>query len=489
MKYRIYVVAILLLHSCADAQNISGKSFFSDLTDYSLYSTSGYTLAIDQHHEDGHVLNKPQFVSTLFYGKSSDEESLNEYFLFGNKQSLTVREAIPTTALNELGQDILFGDFNVQTRNGQQRSTLSMKPKQKRGGIAFSFRYPFKEKYWLSVDAPFVHVQNNLDLTETYTYTPHATLATTNGFDAKLTTVTTMFEAFRQSGMTYGRIDGVRKKTGLADLTVRVGCNRVNRKDFFVSQYLGVIFPTGNKPKAIYMWEPMVGNNSHFGVEWGNTTHYCLKESAKGKIWVTNVISGKYLFENTQKRSLDLYNGQWTRYLAMFANGAKRASDESTFGINLMTQDVKVNPGFAATIGTQFSAMGEKWTGNLGFMTHVRQAERIELANAWTEGPQIANIGAANSVVPSRKMGRGFNTNAMIAGAGTVTDSFIKEADIDLTSAAHPNVLSTTIHGSLGYYHKTAHPQNYELGGSYEVSRQNSAINRWNLWARLQLTF
>lgn len=496
MKYRIYLAAILLLHSCAQAQNVSGKSFFSDLTDYSLYSTSGYTLAADQHHEDGHVLNKPQFVTSAFYGRSSsDSSALREYFLFGGKQFLTVkgdaRNDVPDTVGEELEQDILFWDFNVKTNNGSQRSTITMNPKQERGGIVFSFRYPFRETYWVSIDAPFAHVKNNLDLTETYTYTPHSVVRNVNGFDAKLTTVTTMFEAFRQAGMNYGRIDGVRKKTGLADLTVRLGCNRINHQDLFVSQYVGMIIPTGNTPKGVHMWEPVVGNNHHFGVEWGNTLHYCFKESARGRIWVTNVISGKYLFENTQTRSLDLKTGPWTRYLAMFANGAKRATDEQTFGINLMTKDVKVSPGLAATFATQFCAVGERWNGTVGVMTHLRQAERVELATEWAQGPEVANLNpaaaGAGEVNPFRRMGRAFDQTGMFFAAGT--DHFITEDDIDFNSAAHPNVYTTTIHGSLGYYRKTDRSQHYQLGGSYETSRQNTAIDRWTVSAQLQLSF
>ena len=75
----------------------------------------------------------------------------------------------------------------------------------------------------MTIDAPFVHVKNNIDLVETYTYNPHTVLSTEVGFDNKLTTITTMFEAFRQAGMNFGRIDGIQKKTGLAELTVRFG--------------------------------------------------------------------------------------------------------------------------------------------------------------------------------------------------------------------------------------------------------------------------
>ncbi len=495
MKYRIYVAALLLAPLCAQAENVSGKSFFSDFQDYSLYSLNGYMLTVDQHHDEGHVLNKPQISATVFGGRSYDVEGLREYFLFNGKNSLRVKEyatVAPGNALAQKDQDILFGDFNVQTQAGTQNSIITMNPQQKRIGFAFSLRYPFKEEFWATLEAPFVHLQNNLNLEERYDGNPLITIGGAAGFDGANPTVTTLFEAFRQKGMNYGRIDGVQKKAGLADLTVRLGYNSVNREDLFMSQNVGVILPTGNRPTAKYVWEPIVGNNHHFGVVGGATTHFCAHQADNGnKVWITTSVEGKMLAQNTQKRSLDLKNGPWTRYLAMFANSAARTANTQTFGINLMTQDVKVCPGASASFATQLSLMGDKWNLNLGMISRYRQAEKVKLAQDWVQGAQIANIGgtAPGSVIPGRRMGECINNNAAIAGGAAPTDFFITQDDIDFGSAAHTNIMAYTVHASAAYYHHTGHPQNYELGGSYEFSRQNTAIDRWSVWAKLQLTF
>jgi hypothetical protein len=492
MKYRIYVAALLLLHSCVHAENVSGKSFFSDLQDYSLFSLSGYMSAADQHHDDGHVLNKSQTSATIFGGRSEDVYDLQEYFLFNGKHLLRAQEydtIAPGNALNQEKQDILFGDFNVQTKNTAQASILSVFPEQKRIGLALSMRYGFKDKWWLCVDAPFVRVKNAINLVESYTYSPHRVIDGVAGFDGDNPTVTTMFEAFRQKGMNYGRIDGVQKKAGLADLTVRVGCNSVNKKNVFMSQSLGLIFPTGNRPTAEYVWEPIVGNNKHFGITFSNGGHYLFNETTRGKIWVSVNMESKYLLENTQKRSLDLKNGPWTRYLAMYADNLKRTNDERTFGINLMTKDVKVRPGTTASFGTKFNFISDNWNISAGVISRYRQAERVSLVQDWQRGPQIANLGTASTVIPTRRMGECINANAAIAGGAAPVDYYIQESDIDFNSAAHPALVSYTFHTTAAYYNHSEHPQNYEAGLSYDFSEQNTTINRWSAWAKLQVSF
>jgi len=498
MKQHHYAVALLLLSTGAHAENyISGKSFFSDLQDYSLFSQRGYMMAREQASQDGYVINRTQFSASVFGSRSYDEDNLRRYFAFNNKNVLHVKESIPTSGIQEIGQDLLFADFNVQTDNGAQESYIFFNPKQTRAGIAFSWRKAIKDKYWVTVDAPFVHLENNLDLVEAFTGTVHTRSSGLRGFEldgtggAQNPTAFSMFGAFKQTGLNYGRVDGPRKKDGLADLTVRFGYNSVNRSDLFMSQNIGVIIPTGNRAKAVYMWEPIVGNGHHAGITGGTTTHFRLKENKKRntQIWITGAVDGTYLFENTQKRSLDLKNGPWTRYLAMFENATKRASNLQTFGINLMTRDVKVDPGASAQFATQVSLLAEHWNINLGFISRYRQAETVRLAQEWELGPEIADLAPTSATVgevnPLRKMGRALTNYTLGAGI----DSFITEEDIDFDSAAHPSVISYTLHGSLAYYHHTAHPQNYELGFAYDFANQNTAINRAMVWAKLQLTF
>ena len=491
MKYRIYAIVFLLLHACSYAEDISGNSVFVDFENFDLYSTTGYNLIVNQQHEKGHVLNKPEISASIFGGKTIKESSsdLNKFFLFNGKKQLTVKETIPGSAVAELAQDILSGDFNIETVDGGHDSTISFNPKQSRIGFVLSLRIPFHEKYWFNIDAPFMHKKQSLELKEVHVGAL-SNVDNSAAFRGALTRINSMFEAFRQTGLEYGRIDGAQKKDGLADLKLRIGRNTYNREDLFVSQYVGVVIPTGNRRTAKYVWEPMIGNGHHVGIDWGNTIQICAYEAKRCNWWVTNAITGQYLFENTQKRSLDLNNGPWTRYLAMYANAADLSTDTKSFGINLMTKDVNVSPGVSFNIASQLSVVSENWNINVGVINRFRQAETIELTEEWVEGPQIANIGilaavGTGEVIPSRKMGRGFD----VANLQSTSSIFIKESDINLNSAAHPNVFVSTLHGSIAYFNDGKTPQNYEFGGSVDTSRQNSAIDRWSLYGKLLVSF
>lgn len=499
MKYRIYTLALLLLHSYAHAEDISGKSVFVDFPNYELYSTTGYTLIADLEHDKGHAVEKPELSLSIFGGKTTrdGQENLRNYLLFDNKKELIVKEDVPDSLAEDLSQDILCRDFNVRTVGDQHYSKITMDPKQTKLGFMISYRHPINEKYWVNFDAPFEHLKQTVGLTETIVVAQSTNNQRASNPDAFFDTGTTtrltaqinMFEAFRQTGLKYGRIDGTQKKDGMADFKIRFGRNAVVRDDLFVSQYVGVIVPTGNRRTAEYMWEAIVGNGHHAGIDWGNTTQICVHEANRCNWWVTNVLSGNYLFENTQKRSLDLYNGPWTRYLAMFENSATRATNQRTFGINLMTQDVKVSPGFALGMASQVSLVGKNWNINLGIINRFRQAEEVQLAQAWEEGPMIADLaepaGVPGEVAPLRKMGRGID----LTGIASDSNIFIKESDINLNSAAHPSVLSSTIHASAAYFNNGEFSQNYELGGSVDTSRQNAGISRWNVFGRLLISF
>lgn len=492
MKYRMYALPLLLLYSYSYAQDVSGKSVFVDFMNYDLYGTTGYTLIAHQEHEKGHVINKPELLVSLFGGKTSKDgqDALRRYLLFNNKTELTVKEEIPDTAAKEFSQDILSGDFNLETNTGDYHSRITVNPKQTTLGFVLSYRHPFKEKYWVSVDAPFLHLKQSVGLTETRVSAASPrddarAFYHSGDTSDRLQAQVNMREAFRQPGLKYGRIDGMRKKDGMADLKLRFGRNAIDREDLFISQYLGVIIPTGNRRTAEYMWEPIVGNGHHAGIEWGSTVQICMHEANACNWWVTNALTGHYLFENTQKRSLDLYNGQWTRYLAMYENEAARVEDRRTFGINNMTQDVRVSPGVAFGMATQLSMVSKKWNINLGIINRFRQAEEVELAQAWKLGPMISNVSTANEAVPVRRMGQAHDADYLVI-EGNVP---IQASNIDLNSAAHPSVIMSTLHTSVAYFNDGEFSQNYEVGASYDTSRQNAGISRWNLYGKLLISF
>lgn len=480
--------------------NDVSRSFFS-VRPYYGHLAFQNTLVEDAHN-DGRALKKTGLQTYFFASGSTNASDLAKYFLFNNKTTLIAGENVAnaTTTTNELVQDIQVFNFNCSFLTADTfKSTITLDPHHTTIGFGFSARAYFREYFWASLDLPIVHVNNDLRLSENITNTgggagnsiinPGGLLAgAIQGIESRLT-VTSMKDAFRQAGMTYGKIDGPRKKTGVGDMTLRIGYDSVDWSNLYMTTYLGVVLPTSNKPKAHYVFEPILGNNGHAGIIFGSRGQFDSCKIGSGHLWLSWSAESQYLFENTQKRSLDLYRqGPWSRYLSMFANSAQRTAASITarsFGINLMTQNVKVTPRLAANIDTNLSYITETFHANLGCTTNLRQSEEVSLANLWQEGPMVTSLATTNASNPLRTIGTELSSNDV------TLNSFIQQDDINLESAAHPAYVSTTLHGSFGTYcqRDCARPKNYEAGASYEFSQHNASMNRWGVWAKAQISF
>ncbi len=450
-------------------------------------------LIVDQATDTGRVLRMKALEASVFVGQSTEAEELAKYFFFHGKTELVVRENDPAADANEFDQDLLSLNFNLDTTNDGFHSTVKILPKQTFYGVSLSGRMHFRDKFWLAFEAPIVHVKNDMQLSEN--------VITTGGGGAGTagignnTVVGTMKDAFKQANMLYGKIDGVQKKTGLADLTIKVGYDNpyFNRKDLFMNMYAGLVFPTGNKPEAKYMFEPICGNGGHFAFMFGTHGEAHMRKFKSGNLWLSWGAESQYLFENTQKRSFDLkLNGPWSRYLSMYSTNANLSGGSATtadWGINLLTMDAKVTPGYTGTFNTGITYINDKYTLGLGYSTFIRQAEKVELAKAWAypEATITDYEFTTNNANRFRTIGTEYiDLNTTTAATGIT----VKEADIDLGSAAHPAAVSHALQLTGGYHHKCEkRPYALEAGGSYEFSRQNTAMSRWGLWGKVRVSF
>ncbi|NBO99617.1 MAG: hypothetical protein EBU90_05755 [Proteobacteria bacterium] len=472
------------------ANDVSGISYFNVRPVQS--HPMQQNLLVDQATDTGRVLRMKGVQATVFFGQSTAAEELGKYFGIGGKSELTVKEDNPANDAAEFTQDILALNFNLDTNADGFHSTIKFRPQQTFGGVGLSARMHFRDCYWLMVEAPIVYVKNNMHLTETIINNGGGAAAGTGigGF----ADVSTMKDAFKQAGMLYGKIDGAQSKTGLADLTIKFGYDNpfLNRKDLFMNMFVGVVLPTGNKPKAVYMFEPIYGNGGHAAFMMGSHGEVDLGKFKQGKLWLSWNAHTQYLFQNTQKRSFDLkHNGQWSRYLSMFENLAKNTDGDistTTFGINLLTQDAKVTPGYSGTFDTSIAYIGAKYYGGAGYSTFVRQAEKVELAKAWQYTEAAITDYGANGEATNRF--RTIGTLFTDLNQTLANRIAISEIDIDLNSAAHPSSVSHMVHANLGYHDKTrSYPFIVEAGASYEFSRQNTALNRWALSASTRVSF
>lgn len=508
MKYKNRIaLALLCFAPKGNANNVYSHTFFSAIPQYKLISNLTTNLLPDQAHNDGRALKKRTLQVALFGGRSNDASGLRDYFLFDGQLNIPVIET-PTQA-GGLANDqpgtksLMASDFNIQTVNASSASTITMNPTQTVSGATLSFRSPIGQKLWASVELPIVHVRNNLSFTETFTV---SALAVANqgavGFYNPLTEavtvpVATMTQAFQQTGMLYGRIQGVQKTTQLAEINLKAGYDAIDRTDLYFSLYLGVSIPTGNKPKAVYMFEAIGGNNHHTGLSGGLYGQLRMHEFNKCNVWFGWSMEAEYLLHNIQTRSFDLKNRPWSRYMQVYRNESDRLNivpntlGQRSFGINSFTKDLNVKPGSNGTFNVNLNLIGNTWSGCLGMNTFVRSGESISLAQPWQLGPQLAALPLYGAGGNDASATEPYRTINVLPNVGDQWDGryYVQESDLDLNSAAHPTLRATTGYGTLGYYRKTNHPQYFEAGSSYEFGPQNTVLKRWTFWTKVQITF
>jgi hypothetical protein len=184
----------------------------------------------------------------------------------------------------------------------------------------------------------------------------------------------------------------------------------------------------------------------------------------------------------------------------MYANQeqAQEAADTDniflhTPGVNIFCREMNVKPGFQRTYTNSFVYMRCGFEGELGYTFFCRPAECVSLACPWEEdaafiaySPSFSvGVGATDNVQVINNIYEtgGFNRNAR--PVSEYEDNVVRACDLNLQSASHPEVITHTFYGALGYrWDDRCHPIFIGAGGSFEDCPDNSGASRWTLWAK-----
>lgn len=507
-------------------------------------------------------------------GDCSEDSKLGKYFMPFGKSTLVVGEP-NSDAANDGTIDVLASYFGVLTStmnfadfaynafsNLTFQSTISFAPVQTVFGLGLSYRQSFAQEddnkgWFVSASAPIMRVKNDLGFEETIINagagaTPDGFAATMQSalqgdpvlnWGAMTTTGSFAYPGIEGDGLKrfeYGKIatpnstnssssdscnsncsvrtdcNGALTKWGLADIELKIGYESVREEKCYSEGYIGAVIPTGNKPTGEFIFEPIVGNNKHFGVMIGGSCGFEVWHSDENAscVWFECDADGRYLFANTQKRSFDLMDKQWSRYMWVYPNSSATPIADIQPGINFFTKDMRVTPRGAVDCNTALVYKGEVYNMEVGYNFFARCAEKVELCPGWQVGPGIAGfnqvnvlnddarinsadvgkVGTASNATISKFNGVALidteDTTALINGTHRVIFNAIKESDINLRSAAHPAVITNTFYGSAGArWDDKEYPPFVGVGGSYEFSWDNTGLNRWLVWGKFGFSF
>ncbi len=161
----------------------------------------------------------------------------------------------------------------------------------------------------------------------------------------------------------YGKIP---RKTmssgGVADIELSFGYKYISSPNHHLFFNVDFVIPTGNKPNAEYLFEPIYGNGRHFGLGWGVDAAVRLWKKEKHQGRLLGVFKHVYLFERNEKR-LSLIGGY--------------ESYTTPDLINNLAKDVKVRPGNNLNFLGMFSFESSRFILDLGYDFFYKQAESI----------------------------------------------------------------------------------------------------------------
>lgn len=467
---------------------------------------TGFRNERDRAREDGKG-GALDFV--LFGSNSTKDRRLASYFMPYCKTTLVVSEKTPTPGFTP---DLYAPNFNIHTLDSNYTGTICIAMNQSAVGLGIHYKQRFAwtdddmRGGWFSFSSPITHIRNKVTMYEN----SNSTDLTVNPDTP--TAVTSMCAAFNQPAWNYGRIAANAKmgKTGLADIEAKLGYEWLICEKTHVAGYVGALIPTGNKPCGRYVFEPIIGHGGYAGLMWGADGGYQLwaddeKERNISFEWAAH---GQYLFGNTQKRSFDLVNRPWSRYLDVYANKEQAQTALGTGsqflatpGINVFTRDVKVTPGFNGNATAAFVLSAGGFQGEMGYNVYARQSECVKLSCPWPTGdnaPALKDIDGVGNLNPFRTIDGNFYLETLPAvqpiNPFTVTNYAlysIKETDLNLRSAAHPAFLAHMVHAALGYrWDEIKYPVHIDGGASYEFTlKKNTTLNRWVAWFKGGFSF
>ena len=391
------------------------------------------------------------------------------------------------------------------------KSTIAPELIHTHWGLGASWRQHLSEDatgFWVEASTALHRVKNEMQLNETDISANTADIPaawSNSGYD-DATAPANVTAAFAQTAWDYGKIDGAQSKTGLADIELKLGYQFVAEDNYSTGGYVGLVLPTGNKAEAVYMAEPIVGNGKHAGLMLGSSSEMQLN-SDEDMSWSCRYdTDARYLFKNTQKRSLDtISNGDWSRYMYAWSsytdfqtNGAPGGANMRSYtpGVNLLTKDVYVTPRAQMRSNIALSLESGDFKADFGWNVLVRQQEKVELVDDWTTG--IAFVDASTEEFSFFNNQRTIFNDAYQSvpyaypAVDGDEDSYnlgtIKESDLNLDSASSPIAFTNTPYLALGYAWDEG-ASALSFGASYEFSQTNSYMTQWMLWGKLNFAF
>jgi hypothetical protein len=202
------------------------------------------------------------------------------------------------------------------------------------------------------------------------------------------------------AGLTFSRMNTRHlSETRLAEITAALGYNFLLDEDYYLGFNIRTAAPTGNTPKAQWLFEPIVGNGHHWELGIGMDSSWCVWRSEEEDQNVTMYLDATltHLFKTTQIRTFDLHCKPLSRY--MLATKFSAPADNLIVGstipdaqfanvftpvANLTTGPCSVSANVQGEVTWKVAYTRENFQWDIGYNFWGRSCQKISRCNTNT---------------------------------------------------------------------------------------------------------
>lgn len=473
------------------------------------------------------------------YQKSFNGSDLGRWFLFNGTNCATVGISGVSEVFDVDGDQI-----GISTANQNQGSIGQFCIKPEIENFIFDLDFFFDSsrvcnRLWLDFDFIVVHARSNLDFCQTSSAESGleypAGLNDLNCNETPIPYDSILCALIGDEG--YGAIPPLNcgkfssknlTKTGLAAIHCDIGYDFCKTDESNFSASARLVIPTGSKPHAKYLFDPVIGPNGSWQLGATINAHdviygkYC--DGNQVRFYLDAIFT--HLFARNQNRLFNLNNnGPGSQYLllkkfepgveiiGLDVVGAERVA-------NVLCGEAKIGADFMfdGSFMFNFSNTCNGFFGNLGYNLWVRTKEKIKDGVCFKhfselmygiKGVQPLSVPIDFEICPMNSpicpldppacqeqiccvtdkttASQSTLSQPSVADAQTV---FLTDSDINFDAPLHPLAISNKIFGSIGHFWKSyKHPVYILIGGEVEFGVDKKALNQWSVLIDFAINF
>lgn len=291
-------------------------------------------------------------------------------------------------------------------------------------------------------------------------------------------------------------------KWGVPSVHFDLGYDMYDTIPWYCAGSLHVVFPTGNRPKGTYVFEPILGANKSWQLGATAIAHYLKQFDDENEFGIYFYAVGTHLFKSNQERVFSLNrNGPGSQLLLLKQfKGDETGLISAEREANIYTGTIKVGATFMFDGSLMFQYSHNSLVVDLGYNFWARTPERISKKVGLQlccdtpfgiKGNTPMEFQTMTGCLGSPVQCLNDTTTqscARICGPALQDDeitTFITPGDLNYKAPLHPAAMSHKIFAATGYKSWW-----YALvSGEAEFSPNNAAINQWGIMLKMGVYF